>query len=43
MKMKLLLYFAERPEAIPYIRPLGCIVNYQLSIVNFPQPFTLHL
>ena len=31
---------AGRPEAIPYIRPLDCIVNCQLSIVNFPQPFT---
>ena len=36
-------YAAGRPEAIPYIRPLDCIVNCQLSIVNFPQPFTFHL
>ena len=30
-------------EAVPYICPLNCIVNCQLSIVNFPQPFTFHL
>ena len=31
-------------EAVPYIFPLDCIVNYQLSIVNcqFPQLFTFH-
>ena len=27
MKMKPLLYFAGRPEAVPYIRPLGEVVR----------------
>ena len=29
-----LFELAGRPEAVPYIRPPGCIVNCQLSIVN---------
>ena len=33
---------AGRPEAVPYIFALDCIVNCQLSIVNFPQLFTFH-